>query len=158
MGLDIQAWVGYGVRIPLRKFTTVASVPSCGHPEREGQQYCPVCGSRVRSTERDVLDPRVEALRSLDEPPLLEGDSIFQEIPQLTSAVVVSDYISEAIWVLGWYAEGEYESCGGPIIYPNFDGVIDIARAAGLVKDALERVGLEDTFRYGLIVNTVYPN
>lgn len=65
MGVERNAFLGRGVILtaPPRELVTV---PSCDHPEREGNQFCPKCGTAVRDKKEyanTALGDRFEDLK-----------------------------------------------------------------------------------------------
>lgn len=58
-------WTSYaviGVKIPVDVFkgeVTTTTTPSCGHPEREGKAFCPICGTKVctKVSRRSQFEP-----------------------------------------------------------------------------------------------------
>ncbi len=68
MGVDYYASAIVGVAFDAKVFeeTVKETVPSCKHPERVGNKFCPVCGERVgnRTTEtpRYSVEDIVDAL------------------------------------------------------------------------------------------------
>lgn len=49
MGSDITLYAGHGFRIPTEgPLPEPISIDSCEHDERRGQNFCPICGTKVR--------------------------------------------------------------------------------------------------------------
>lgn len=169
MGLDIQAWAGYGAVIKFENQTKIQTVPSCDHPEREGNAFCPVCGVRVRNVEREVLtlDPRLVGLWNDDYsdwdieniPQHLRPTTKQRVINQSDRAIILVDgdikFGYGVIYVLGWLALGEYNTYGGPKEYIVAPNALDIDHATSLVVERLAEAGLNiEDYRLRMVVST----
>lgn len=65
MSTDRDLVTGYGVILDLGRFASKpVKVPSCDHPERIGQRFCPTCGKKVgESTTRPFgLDSEISEI------------------------------------------------------------------------------------------------
>lgn len=104
-------------------------IPSCEHPERIGNVFCPKCGTRV--DDRTIMDPSEywELREQLDE-----------ALPR-NYIVAHNNYDDDAPYYVGYGVGGSYDyGREKTISLPNLDEV----RAT--IKAALAEVGLDEVY------------